>query len=69
MSICLKKVNFRLLHGIPEPGDICSVESKINIFQRVQVVDIVKEDTRGIPEEVKVKFLDEGTFSVVKASI
>lgn len=45
------------------------MESKINIYQRVQVVDIVKEDTRGIPEELKVKFLDEGTFSVVKASM
>lgn len=30
---------------------------------------IVKEDTRGIPEEVQVKFLDEGTFAVVKASV
>jgi hypothetical protein len=29
----------------------------------------MKEDSKGIPEEVKVKFLDEGTFSVVKASI
>jgi hypothetical protein len=57
------------LHGIPKLGDICSLESKINFFQRVQVVGIVKEDTRGIPEEVQVKFLDEGTFAVVKASV
>jgi hypothetical protein len=57
-----------LLHGIPKLGDICSVERKINVFQRVQVVGIVQEDTRGIPEELEVKFLDEGTFSVFKAS-
>jgi hypothetical protein len=29
----------------------------------------VKEDSRGIAEELKVKFIDEGTFSVVKASM
>lgn len=58
-----------MLHGIPKLGDICSLESKINFFQRVQVVGIVKEDTKGIPEELQVKFLDEGTFSVVKASL
>lgn len=58
-----------MLHGIPKLGDICSVESKINIFQRVQVVEVVKEDTKGIPEELKVKFLDEGMFDVFKASM
>jgi len=29
----------------------------------------VKENSKGIPEELQVKFLDEGTFSVVKASM
>lgn len=45
------------------------MESKLNIFQRVQVVEVVKEDTKGIPEKLKVKFLDEGMFDVVKASM
>jgi hypothetical protein len=57
------------LHGIPKLGDICSLESKINFFQRVQVTGVVKENSKGIPEELQVKFLDEGTFSVVKASM
>jgi hypothetical protein len=57
------------LHGIPKLGDICSLESKINFFQRVQVISVVKENSKGIPEELQVKFLDEGTFSVVKASM
>jgi hypothetical protein len=57
------------LHGIPKLGDVCSLESKINVFERVQVIEIVKEDSKGIPEELKVKFLDEGTFNVVKASM
>jgi hypothetical protein len=57
------------LHGIPKLGDICSLESKINFFQRVQVIGVVKENSKGMPEELQVKFLDEGTFSVVKASM
>jgi hypothetical protein len=57
------------LHGVPKLGDVCSLESKINFFQRVQVVEVVKEDSKGIPEELKVKFLDEGTCSVIKASM
>jgi hypothetical protein len=57
------------LHGIPKLGDICSLESKINIFQRVQVIGVVKENSKGIPEELQVKFLDEGTSIVVKASM
>lgn len=56
------------MHGIPKLGDICSLESKINFFQRVQIIGVVKENSKGIPEELQVKFLDEGTFSVVKAS-
>lgn len=55
------------MHGIPKLGDICSLESKINFFQRVQVIEVVKENSKGIPEELQVKFLDEGTFTVVKA--
>jgi hypothetical protein len=57
------------LHGIPKLGDICSLESKINFFQRVQVIGVVRENLKGIPEELEVKFLDEGTSSVVKASM
>jgi hypothetical protein len=54
------------LHGIPKLGDICSLESKINVFQRVQVVGVVKENSEGIAEELRVKFIDEGTFSVLR---
>lgn len=57
------------MHGIPKLGDICSLESKINFFQRVQVIGVVRENLKGIPEELEVKFLDEGTSSVVKASM
>ncbi|XP_069700482.1 putative ATP-dependent RNA helicase TDRD12 [Periplaneta americana] len=56
----------RRLHGIPKIGDVCSVESKLNIYQRVEVTDIVKEDSSSIPEEVRVKFLDEGPYTTVK---
>lgn len=57
------------MHGVPKLGDVCAVESKINFFQRVQVVEVVKEDSKHFPEVLKVKFVDEGTFSVVKASM
>ncbi|KAJ9589011.1 hypothetical protein L9F63_017706, partial [Diploptera punctata] len=56
----------RYLHGLPKVGDICGLETKINAFQRVQVVEIIKQDEKNIPEEVQVCLLDEGIYKMVK---
>ena len=53
---------------MPKLGDICGLESKINTFQRVQVVEIVKQDEKNVPEEVRVHLMDEGIYKEVKVS-
>ncbi|PSN55645.1 hypothetical protein C0J52_21816 [Blattella germanica] len=56
----------RKIHGVPKLGDVCGFESKINVFQRVQVVELGKEDSAGKFDNVNVYFIDEGMYKEVQ---
>jgi len=47
-------------------GDLFAVETETDLFQRVQILEVMDRDKYDRPVSMQVQFLDEGHQAIVK---